>query len=83
MDDHEPSRRGRAARRARGSLVVAFALLGVGLNLLGLVLLAGNLLGLARAFVTGAPIILGGEQLAPFGAFLAGLLCFALAYTLD
>jgi hypothetical protein len=58
-------------------------ILGSVLNLLGLILLIGNIATVSRLWLSGQPVALGSEQLAPFGAFLAGVICFVIAFTID
>ena len=75
-------RRERRERLSSGMTTLLF-ILGSALNLLGLILLVGNIANLSRLWLTGQPVALGSEQLAPFGAFLAGVICFVIAFTID
>jgi len=81
----EPAHERRRQRRERLSagLITLFVIAGSVLNLLALALLLANVASLSRLWLAGQPVALGAEQLAPFGAFLAGLICFAIAHTLD
>jgi hypothetical protein len=79
--DDTPKRSGR--QRLGGGLSVIFFVLGSVLNLLALILLIGNVAVLSRLWLTGAPVALGMEHLAPVGAFLAGIICYLIAYNLD
>jgi hypothetical protein len=83
--DQERRLRRRRERRERLSsgMTTLLVILGSALNLLGLILLIGNMANLARLWFGGQPIALGSEQLAPFGAFLAGVICFVIAFNLD
>jgi hypothetical protein len=83
--DQERRLRRRRERRERLSsgTITLLVILGTALNLLGLILLIGNIATVSRLWLSGQPIALGGEHLAPFGAFLAGVLCFAIAFNLD
>jgi hypothetical protein len=76
-------RRRRQLERMSGGLRTLFFIAGSLFNLLALGLLLGNIVSLSRLFLAGQPIALGPEQLAPFGAFLAGIICFAIAWQLD
>jgi hypothetical protein len=76
--------RGREVRRrASSGLATLFVIAGSALNLLAIILLITNIATLSRLWLGGQPVPLGAEQLAPFGAFLAGLLCFGIAWNLD
>ena len=76
-------RRRRRRQRASSALVTLFIIAGSLFNLLALVLLATNLFTLSRVWLSGQSVSLGADLLAPFGAFLIGLLCFGIAWTMD
>lgn len=76
-------RRRRRRERFTSGLATLFIIAGSALNLLALVLLVTNAATLGRLWLAGQPIALGAEQMAPFGAFLAGVICFAIAHQID
>lgn len=79
-----PSERKRQQREhVSGGMRILFFIAGSLFNLLALGLLIANIISLSRLLLTGQPIILGMEHLAPFGAFVAGIICFAIAWQLD
>lgn len=85
MGHLEPERRGkRSARRDISSgMALVFFVVGSLFNLLALLLLAGNVISLTRLWLSGAAVSLGGEMLAPLGAFLAGIICYLIANSFD
>ncbi|MCC6630249.1 MAG: hypothetical protein IT340_22945 [Chloroflexi bacterium] len=76
-------RKRRQREHVSGGMQMLFVITGSLFNLLALGLLIANIISLSRLFLAGQPITLGTEYLAPFGAFLAGIICFAIAWQLD
>jgi hypothetical protein len=77
-DDH-------AERRGSGSsgLTMLFFVVGSLFNLMALVLLVGNIINLTRQWLSGTAVTLGGELLAPLGAFLIGVICYLIANSFE
>ena len=64
-------------------LRLVFFIAGSLLNLLALIALFVNIVGLVRLWLSGSVVTLGSEHLMPLGIFLAGALCYLIAYYLD
>jgi hypothetical protein len=83
MSGLDPERRRSVREGASSGLRMLFFIAGSILNLLALLLLLGNSINLTRLWLSGGPVTLGPELLAPFGAFLAGVICFLIANMFD
>ena len=85
MSEQDPRRRRseRVREDISWGLTTIFFIVGSLLNLLALVLLFGNIISMIRLWMTGEPLTLGVELLAPFGAFLGGVICYLIANSLD
>jgi hypothetical protein len=85
MSELEPERQGR--RSAKDSVASGlrgmFFVVGSLFNLLAIILLCGGSVQMTRLWLTGGAVEFTFGQLAPFGAFVAGVLCYAIAYNLD
>jgi hypothetical protein len=85
MSEQEPKRRrsDKVREDISAGLTTVFFIVGSLLNLLALVLLFGNIISMIRGWMAGDPLTVGVELLAPFGAFLAGVICYLIANSLD
>lgn len=83
--DRDPTRRPRRAigEGAASGLRVLFFVVGSLLNLVALLLIFGNIITLFRVLFQGQQFIFEPVLLAPLGAFLAGLICYLIAWQLD
>jgi uncharacterized integral membrane protein len=79
-----PEERRRRQREGFASAMrLLFFIVGSALNLLALVLMFANIVTVSRLFLAGQPVTFGGEYLAPFGAFLGGIICYVIAWQFD